>query len=60
MSPFLDRLGGIGAALLVIGWCISAPLGMIYWGAKGWLLGVVLSLIVPAYGLVSTVFGVLG
>lgn len=56
MSALMDRLGGLGMVLLVLGWMLSAPLGMIYWGAKGWLLGVVLSLILPWFGLVSVVF----
>ena len=60
MTGFMDRLGSLGIALFVIGWCISSPLGMIYWAAKGWLLGVVLSLILPGFGLVSTMCGVLG
>ncbi|WP_454683506.1 hypothetical protein [Ancylobacter moscoviensis] len=54
MTDFMDRLGGIGACILVLGYIASAPLGMIYWGAKGWLLGVVLSLILPGFGLLST------
>lgn len=53
MTDFMDRLGGIGACILVLGYIASAPLGMIYWGAKGWLLGVVLSLILPWFGGVS-------
>lgn len=53
MTDFMDRLGGIGACILVLGYIASAPLGMIYWGAKGWLLGVVLSLILPWFGAVS-------
>ena len=59
MSALMDRLGGYGMVLLVLGYAFSAPLGMIYWGAKGWLLGVVLSLILPWFGLVSMVGGML-
>jgi len=59
MTAFRDRLGGLGAAVLVIGWCLSAPLGMVYWGVKGWLLGVVLSVLVPWYGLLSVLWGIL-
>lgn len=59
MTDFMDRLNSLGIALFVIGWCISSPLGMIYWGAKGWLLGVVLSLILPGFGLLSTAIGLL-
>ncbi|WP_428029536.1 hypothetical protein [Ancylobacter sp.] len=60
MRDLMERLGSFGMLVLVLGYIASAPLGMIYWGAKGWLLGVVLSLILPGYGLVSTMFGVLG
>lgn len=59
MTDFMDRLGGIGACILVIGYIASAPLGMIYWGAKGWLLGVVLSLILPWFGGVSVLLAAL-
>lgn len=54
MTDLMDRLSSLGIVLFVIGYIISAPLGMIYWGAKGWLLGVVLSLILPGFGLLST------
>lgn len=60
MSDLMDRFGGYGAALLVLGYVASAPVGMIYWGAKSWLLGVVLSLILPWYGLISTLISVVG
>ncbi|MCK0210065.1 hypothetical protein MWN33_18695 [Starkeya koreensis] len=59
MTDFMDRLGGIGACILVLGYIASAPLGMIYWGAKGWLLGVVLSMILPWFGGVSALLSVL-
>lgn len=59
MSDLMDRLGGFGMALFVLAWAFSAPIGMLYWGAKGWLLGVVLSLIVPGFGVVSTAAAVL-
>lgn len=59
MSALMDRFGGYGMALLALGWMLSAPLGMVYWGAKGWLLGVVLSLLLPWFGLVSAVGGML-
>jgi len=60
MSPLTDRLGGLGVGVLAAGWIISAPLGMIYWAAKGWLLGVVLSLILPGFGLLSTLAKIVG
>lgn len=59
MSPLLDRLGGFGLMLLTLGWIVSAPLGMIYWAAKGNLLAVVLSLIFPGFGIVTTAWAVL-
>lgn len=55
----MERLGSFGACALVLGYIASAPLGMIYWGAKGWLLGVVLSLILPWFGAVSVLLAAL-
>lgn len=54
MTDLMDRLSSFGIALFIIGYIVSAPFGMIYWAAKGWLLGVVLSLVLPGFGLLST------
>jgi hypothetical protein len=51
----LEKLGSVGVFLLVVGWILSAPFGMIFWTGKGWLLGVVLSLIIPGFGIITTV-----
>jgi hypothetical protein len=53
MQAFMEKLGSAGMMVLVVGWIVSAPLGMVYWGAKGWLLGVVLSMIIPGFGVLS-------
>lgn len=60
METVWEKLGSFGIMALALAWIISAPLGMIYWGAKGWLLGVVLSLILPGFGVVSTVASAVG
>lgn len=42
-----------------IAWAFGGIIGMIYWAVQGSLLNVVLSFLVPLYGAISTVIGVL-
>ncbi|PLX37451.1 MAG: hypothetical protein C0606_03860 [Hyphomicrobiales bacterium] len=56
IADVADKFGGVAVAVLAIAWGASAPIGMIYWAIQGSLVGVVLSLIVPGYGVISTAF----
>ncbi len=44
-----------GYALLAIGTIASTLVGLVYWSVQGWIMGVVLSALIPGFGLVSTV-----
>lgn len=45
--------------VIAVAWGLSVPIGMIYWAVQENMLNVVLSVIIPAYGIVSTVSSLL-
>ena len=49
----------IWAAMVLVS-VVSTYVGVVYWIAQGWVLGVVLSALIPGFGLISTLWSLAG
>lgn len=63
MDNILDKLKDSLLTLLglcfIILWGFGGFIGCVYWAIKGYLLGVVLSMFIPLYGIISTIISLI-
>ena len=52
----LDAARASASAALVVISVLGTYAGVVYWIAQGWTLGVVLSVLIPGFGLISTLW----